>query len=42
MLFAIYYVVDAVTTEKDVSYPHIVFKWQILLPYDVVEDVKPQ
>ena len=23
------------------SYPHIVYKWQMLLPFDVVEDVKP-
>ena len=23
------------------SYPHIVYKWQMLLPFDGVEEVKP-
>ena len=32
--------VDVITTEEDVI-SLIVYKWQMLLPFDVVEDVKP-
>ena len=34
---AIYYVVDVVTTDEDVTYS-ITARWQMLLPYDVVDD----
>ena len=31
-----------VVPQRRMSYPHIIYKWQMLLPFDVVEDVKPQ
>ena len=33
--------VDVATTEEDVMSSCLFYKWQMLLPFDVVEDVKP-
>ena len=39
MLFAIWDVADVIATEEDVIL--LFCEWQMLLPYDVVEDVVP-
>ena len=40
-VIAIYYVVDVIITEEDVISSCLFYKWQVLLPFNVVEDVEP-